>query len=289
MAVSTNKQNASGVAVGHSAPAGARRGQVRFDAFGLAGIVLALAIWQTLTLVIPPMALPTPAAVFNRAVDDFLVADQLAYYGLPDTGLLGSMLYTAGNVFIAVIVGSAIGIVLGLLTARVALIRAIVDPILNTVGTIPILVMAPFFLIWFGTSGWSALLLVTIYVIVILYLYAQRAADNLDPIYEENARTFGITTTAIIRDVLLPGTLPQILGGIRIALAGAWGLEAIAELLGAQQGIGKITELLSSTLDFEGIFACLLLLGIVAVVADLLVSKAVAFATRWAAAPTQGH
>jgi len=107
MAVSTNKQNASGVAVGHSAPAGARRGQLRFDAFGLAGIVLALAIWQTLTLVIPPMALPTPAAVFNRAVDDFHVADQLAYYGLPDTGLLGSMLYTAGNVFIAVIVGSA--------------------------------------------------------------------------------------------------------------------------------------------------------------------------------------
>lgn len=291
MAVSMNKQNGIGVAIGHSAsaaPAGGRRSSLRFDAVGLAGIVLIIAIWQALTLVIPPMSLPPPAAVFSRVVDDFLVADQLAYYGLPDTGLLGSMLYTAGNVFIAVIVGSAFGIVLGLVTARVALIRAIVDPILNTVGTIPILVMAPFFLIWFGTSGWSALLLVTIYVIVILYLYAQRAADNLDPIYEENARTFGATTNDIIRDVLLPGTLPQILGGIRIALAGAWGLEAIAELLGAQQGIGKITDLLSSTLDFEGIFACLLLLGTVAVVADLVVFKAVAFATRWSITPTQG-
>src|SRR5690606_22564697 len=153
-------------------------------------------------------------------------------------------------------------------TARLPLMRAICDPVVNTVGTIPILVMAPFFLIWFGTERWSALFLVMIYVFVILYIYAQRAAENLDPVYEENALTFGASTGDIVRDVLIPGTLPQILGGIRIALAGAWGLEAIAELLGSQQGIGKIIELLSGSLDVEGIFAALLLLGCVALAVD---------------------
>jgi ABC-type nitrate/sulfonate/bicarbonate transport system permease component len=266
-----------------------RRAGMSVDIFGVAGLVLMIALWWALTLVVPKMLLPTPLSVLRRITNDFFVADQLSYYGLPETGLFGSMLYTAGNVLVAVVLGAAIGTFLGLVTARVALIRAILDPIVSTVGTIPILVMAPFFLIWFGTERWSALLLVTIYVLVILYLYAQRAADNLDPIYEENARTFGATTAAIVRDVLVPGTLPQILGGIRIALAGAWGLEAIAELLGAQRGIGKIIEVISGSLDIEGIFAALLTLSVVAVVADFLVARAVGFATRWRAAqPSEG-
>lgn len=251
------------------------------DVWGLAGIVLLLALWWGLTWIVPPMSLPGPIAVIGRIGHDFFVAEQLSYYGLPETGLFGSMVYTARNVILAVTIGSALGTVLGLMTARVTLLRALLDPIFSTIGTIPILVMAPFFLIWFGTEGWSALLLVIIYVTVILYLYAQRAADNLDPVYEDNARMLGATTAAIVRDVLIPGTLPQILGGIRIALAGAWGLEAIAELLGSQQGIGKIIEVLSGSLDMEGIFACLLVLGVVALGVDFVVGRVVAAATRW--------
>ena len=74
----------------------------------------------------------------------------------------------------------------------------------------------------------------------------------------------------IVRDILIPGTVPQILGGIRIALAGAWGLEAIAELLGAQYGIGKIVQVLAGATDVEGIFAALLVLGLAAVLFDAL-------------------
>lgn len=261
---------------------------LRFDVFGAIGIVLLVVLWWALTLVVAPSSLPAPVAVFRRISDDFVVADMLGYYGLPETGLFGSMVYTATNVFIAVGIGGILGTVLGLLTARVAVARAISDPLLNTVGTIPILVMAPFFLIWFGTGRWSAVLLVTTYVFVILYLFAQRAAENLDPVFENYARTFGAGTGDILRDVLIPGTLPQILGGIRIALAGAWGLEAIAELLGAQQGIGKIIEVLSGSLDVEGIFAALLVLGIVAVVADIIAGSVVGYITRWSTASKGG-
>ena len=260
----------------------------RFDFFGAAGIILLALLWWGLTFIVPPSSLPTPQAVFQRIVDDFIVADMLGYYGLPDTGLLGSMVYTASNVLIAVVIGGVIGTVLGLLTARVALARAIADPILNTVGTIPILVMAPFFLIWFGTGRWSAVLLITVYVVVILYLFGQRAAENLDPVYENYARTFGAGTRDTLRDVFIPGTLPQVLGGIRIALAGAWGLEAIAELLGAQQGIGKIIEVLSGSLDVEGIFAALLTLGIVAVMTDMIAALLVGSVTRWSTASRTG-
>ncbi|MCB1490019.1 MAG: ABC transporter permease subunit [Bauldia sp.] len=261
---------------------------IRLDVFGAIGLILLIVLWWGLTFVVPRSSLPSPLAVFRRIADDFIVADVLSYYGLPQTGLLGSMGYTAANVLVAVVVGGLIGTVLGLFAARVQLARAISDPILNTVGTIPILVMAPFFLIWFGTGRWSAVLLVTVYVLVILYLFAQRAAENLDPVYENYAQTFGAHSGDILRDVLIPGTLPQVLGGIRIALAGAWGLEAIAELLGAQQGIGKIIEVLAGSLDIEGIFAALLVLGIVAVVADRIAGAIVRYITRWSVSTQVG-
>jgi ABC-type nitrate/sulfonate/bicarbonate transport system permease component len=219
---------------------------------------------------------------------DFLGAPQLAFYGLSNTGLLDSMLYTASNVLIAAALGSIIGSLLGLVTARFHLVRAITDPVILTAGTVPILVTAPFFLIWFGTGRLSSMLLVTIYVAVILYIYAQRAADNLDPVYENSARTLGATDARLVRNVLIPAVVPEILGGVRIALAGCWGLEAIAELLGAQYGIGKIVQVLAGSADIEGIFAALLLLGLVAVLVDALAASLISRATSWSVASTTG-
>jgi ABC-type nitrate/sulfonate/bicarbonate transport system permease component len=83
--------------------------------------------------------------------------------------------------------------------------------------------------------------------------------------------------------------VPQILGGVRIALAGAWGLEAIAELLGSQHGIGKIVQVLAGSTDILGIFAALLVLGVVAVVFDALAALLFAHLAGWSvAARTSG-
>lgn len=260
----------------------------RVDPLGVFGLLLLVIVWQLLTAVLPASSLPTPLSALLRIKQDFIVAEQLSFYGLPDTGLLGSMIYTATNVLIAVALGSLAGVLAGLVTARFQTIRAILDPIMLTLGTIPILVLAPFFLIWFGVQRMTSVLLVVIYVAVILYVFAQRAAGNLDPIYEESALTLGASPRRIVWDVLIPGTVPQILGGIRIALAGAWGLEAIAELLGAQYGIGKIVQVLAGATDVQGIFAALIVLGLVAVVSDALAAFAISRLAGWSVAARAG-
>jgi ABC-type nitrate/sulfonate/bicarbonate transport system permease component len=253
----------------------------RIDPFGIIGMFLLVGIWQLLTIFVPSSLLPAPQAVAWRIANDFFSARELTYFGLPNASLLGSMLYTAENVVIAVTIGSVLGAVTGLVTARFRLARSIIDPVVLTAGTVPILVVAPFFLIWFGVGRASATTLVLIYVCVTLYLFAQKAADNLDPVYEEFARTLGATPRRIVRDVLIPGTVPQILGGVRIALAGAWGLEAIAELLGSQKGIGKAVELFAGAVDVEGIFAALLVLGVVAVLFDAITASCFAKIAAW--------
>ena len=266
-----------------------RKTSSRIDPFGIIGIFLLVGIWQLLTIFVSPSLLPAPHAVARRIANDFFSAQELTYFGLPDASLLGSILYTAENVVIAVIVGSALGAVTGLVTARFRLARSIVDPVVLTAGTVPILVAAPFFLIWFGVGRASAITLVLLYVAVTLYLFAQKAADNLDLIYEESARTLGATPRRIIWDVLIPGTVPQILGGVRIALAGAWGLEAIAELLGSQYGIGKAVELFAGATDVEGIFAALLVLGVVAVVFDAITAFCFGKIAAWSVVARPGR
>ncbi|MCW6509290.1 ABC transporter permease [Lichenifustis flavocetrariae] len=267
----------------HRLRAGLRSAWIALDPLRLFGVVLFVGVWQLCTLMLPPIILPTPWGVVSRLSADFWSAPALSYYGVSEANLYGNLLYTAENVVIAVAIGAAIGILSGLLSARFALFRAVVDPVMMTAGTVPILIAAPFLLIWFGVGRASAVCLVIFYVAVILYVFAGRAARNLDPIYEQSARTLGATSRRMVRDILIPATVPEILGGLRIALAGAWGLEAISELLGAQSGMGKVLEVLAGATDPQGIMATLLVLGLTAIVADGLMALAVARIAQWSA------
>ncbi|MGC2786745.1 MAG: ABC transporter permease subunit [Roseiarcus sp.] len=251
------------------------------DPFRLAGAVLFIALWELGSLVVSPIILPAPLSVLGRAATDFWSAPALSYYGVEDPSLAGNLAYTAENVAIAALIGAVIGVTLGLLSARVWFVRAAMDPIMMTAGTVPILIAAPFLLIWFGVGRASAVSLVAFYIVVILYVSAQRAALNLDPIYENYALTLGSRRGRMLRDILIPGTVPEILGGFRIALAGSWGLEAVAELLGSQSGIGKVLEVLAGATDPQGILATLLVLGFAAIVTDGLAATLIARFAAW--------
>ena len=234
-----------------------------------------------------PILLPSPWSVVRRASADFWSAPSLAYYGVEDPSLFANLVYTSENVAIAVLFGASLGALIGLAASRIWLVRAIVNPIMLTAGTVPILIAAPFLLIWFGVGRASAVSLVAFYVATILYLFAERAARNLDPIYEHYALTLGADRRRIIRDILVPATVPELLGGFRIALAGAWGLEAVSELLGAQAGIGKVLEVLAGATDAQGILASLVLLGLVALAADACAAALIARFAAWSSAGGQ--
>lgn len=264
----------------------ATRGRrLNFDPLGLVGIVLLIGIWFALVPFVSRFALPTPWGVATALVQKFWYNKTFAFYGLADTGFCSALIYTVQNVLMAVVGGGVLGTLAGLVTARSSLVRAVLDPIVLTLGTMPIIIVSPFLLLWLGTDRASAVTMVGFYVAVILYTYAQRAAVNINPVYEQAARTYGASGRRILKDVLIPGTLPEILGGIRIALAGAWGLETIAELLGSQRGIGKLIESITAASDVETLFAALLLLGITAVIFDTIVALVFVRLFRWRAAP----
>jgi ABC-type nitrate/sulfonate/bicarbonate transport system permease component len=205
----------------------------------------------------------------------------IAAQSLGDGGIWGSLIYSCSGVWLAVLISMALGLPLGLFSARVVQLRMFSDPLLLTISGIPILIIAPFFMIWFGPARTTQLLLLVVYCTPIIYIYAQRAVDNLDPVFESNARVFGASRSQVIRDVYPRGTLPEVLGGMRIALAGSWGLGAISELMGAPKGIGKLIVSFASNTNVVAIWSVVLSLAVVAVLTDLLLVVLTRFLNRW--------
>lgn len=254
-----------------------------FDPLGGLGLLGPLALWWAITNFhwLPVVYLPAPGVVARAIWDNLFASRYLENFHLSRGGLLAALSYTVQNVALALLLSCVLGISLGLASTRVRSARAVLDPIVLTLGTIPILVTAPFFLIWFGTDRSGQIALLVVYQSTLIYMFAQRAVGNLDPLYEAAARTMGAKPRRILFDVHFKGTLPEVFGGIRIALAGAWGLEAVSELLGAPNGMGKVISALASSTDVPTIMATVLVLAVVAVAVDMGVAALVGYVTRW--------
>jgi ABC-type nitrate/sulfonate/bicarbonate transport system permease component len=167
-------------------------------------------------------------------------------------------------------------------SARLRLLRLFIDPIVLVLGTVPVLVAAPLFLLWFGVVPFTQILLVAFYSAVMMVLFSQRAVENLDPTYERWALTLGAGLAPRLRFVLIPGALPEILGGLRITLASAWGLETFAEILGAPSGIGQAIKALTNLNNASGLLACVAMVAAAAILTDLMLLALFRRITRWA-------
>jgi NitT/TauT family transport system permease protein len=255
----------------------------RFDPLGVLGVLAIVVAWWLVTKLrlVDPLYLPALADVWGFARTNFFSSPFIAAQSLGDGGLWESVRYSMLGVWLGVAVAVAVGLPLGLLSARAVMVRMFSDPLLLTISGIPILVLAPFFMIWFGPNRLTQVLTLIVFCTPVIYIYAQRAVHNLGTVFEQNARVFGASRERVIRDVYLRGTLPEVLGGMRIALASSWGLGAIAELMGAPQGVGKLILSFAANTNVVAIWAAVLCYAVVAVLTDVLLVLLMRFVNRW--------
>jgi ABC-type nitrate/sulfonate/bicarbonate transport system permease component len=250
--------------------------------YTVAGISLFFAAWWVAASQLPRSRLVTPLDALGDLWANFLYSPRLGVFGLGKTGYGSLLLYTLSNVFIGLLTGGAIGVIVGIASTRMNLLRALVDPIVLVLGTVPILVAAPLFLLWFGVVPFTQVLLVAFYSAIMMVLFSQRAAENINPVYERWAMTFGAGLGLRVRHILIPGTVPEVLGGLRITLASAWGLEVFAEILGAPSGIGQAIKALTNLNNVPGLLACVVLVAVTAIATDILLVGLARRIAAWA-------
>lgn len=250
-----------------------------WQAIGVGAFLLA---WElTAAQVGNDAVLPGPRVVLWDMQQNFAGSPALTYLGLEQTSYLANISYTVTIAALAWFVGSALGVVVGLLTARWQSVRDLAEPVLYVFGAVPVLVASPFFLIWFGFGETGQFALVAFYCFTLVAVVAQSAALSIPPAVEEYAAALGLSPMARFRSVVVPSTLPAILGALRTALGTAWGLQAIAELLGSAAGVGRVIAVRTDTGNVAAVIALIVALGLVALVCDLVLRLLFTRLLRW--------
>jgi NitT/TauT family transport system permease protein len=170
-------------------------------------------------------------------------------------------------------IGSIGGFVIGVLVAELYWVRKLLYPYILALQSIPVITLAPLFLIWFGFGISSKIALaVTIVFFPVLVntvtgiSYADRSRMNL-------LRAYSASPWQIFRRVKLPGALPYIFAGLEIAIVLSVIAAAISEFVGANAGLGYLIIVYNNQLDVSAQFSVLILFGIVGTCLKFMIQK----------------
>lgn len=225
---------------------------------GLAVIALIVGAWLALTLSgsVRSLFLPGPA-------------DLARAYGEPLPSLPSDIFETlVTRIVPGFLVGGTIGLVVGIAMAVSRPVRAVLDPIVEILRPLPPLALIPLLILWLGIGTSTQVLLIAFGCFIVMVVTAYEAVRNVPPLYLQAAATLGATRRQIFRRVVLPAIVPDIFGGIRVAVAASFGYAVAAELIGAQSGLGYRLVLARRYLLTENIVAILVVIAILAFLAD---------------------
>ena len=194
--------------------------------FGIA----ALLVWQLVVVVaqVPAFLLPAPTAIATQ------IGAQLPT-------LVSTTLVTGANSLVGLVAGFVLGVALALLAARSRLVYELSTPVVLAASAVPIVALAPVFTTMFGsTTEIPRRLVVTIVVLVPVFVSTVRGLRQVRPVHAELMTALAATPGQFARFVRLPGAVPYIMTGLRVAAPAAVIAAIVAEYFGGlQNGLGS--------------------------------------------------
>ena len=195
---------------------------------------------------------------------------------LVDNG--ASSLYRAGmGLLLAVVVGGG----LGLCMARFRLLDVFVNPLVEMFYPLPKSALIPVTVLWLGFGDGSKILLIFLGCMIPVTIGAYNGARGSDHALVWSARSMGAGRLRMMWDVVVPSALPELLNGIRTALALAFILLVSSELIVSQKGFGYLIGYLGSTGAYEGMYAVVLTVAFLGFAADRLFQLLMQWLLRW--------
>jgi NitT/TauT family transport system permease protein len=191
---------------------------------------------------------------------------------------LGITLYEAGVGFV---VGTILGIGLGLWLALQPLPSMVIEPFLKAFNAMPRIVLAPIFVLWFGLGILSKIVLVITLVFFLAFFNTYQGIRDVNPGILANARLLRAKPWSLMRHVYLPSATSWILSSLRVSIGFAVTGAVIGEYLGATSGIGHAIAQAEATFDAVGVFAGLVVLSVFVLLLDQVVNRLEGYLMVW--------
>ncbi|MBX2884456.1 MAG: ABC transporter permease subunit [Granulosicoccus sp.] len=174
------------------------------------------------------------------------------------------------RVLMALTLGIALGVPLGLLMGVSKFFKSFFDPMIELYRPVPPLAWAPLILTIFGIQDDGKIFLLFMVAFAIMVISARTGAVGTQLSKIRAAHSLGSTDAQILRNVILPNALPEILTGIRIAVGVCWGTLVAAEMLAGTTGVGFIENIARTVSDYELIWVTILIMGLLGLCLDLI-------------------
>ena len=260
----------------HAEPRGTKRRRHR-GWLRLVSPIAVVALWQLVsgTGLVASGKLPPPSTIWHTAVT-LVTQNSQAYGTLQDAMLVSLQRMAIGFVF-----GAAAALVLAVAAGLSRLGENAIDPLLQILRTLPLFGLIPVFIVWFGIGELPKIILIALGTAVPLYLNTFSGIRGVDAKLIEAARTLRLTRFELIKNVILPGALPQALVGLRQSLGVAWLALVVAEQVNASAGLGFIISQATQFLRNDVIFVALAVYAILGLITDAIVRLLERKALAW--------
>jgi NitT/TauT family transport system permease protein len=236
-------------------------------------LVVPLLVWMVISSLklVPPMFLPTPAAVLTAG-----------YTMFTEDNLIADVLSSSGRVAAGFVVAGVIGVPMGLAMGTFHSMDSLFAPIVGAVRYMPVIGFMPLFIIWFGLGETSKVLMITLGIVLYNAIMVADAVKFIPNEMINVAYTLGATRRDVLFKVIIPAAFPSVLDALRVNISGAWNFLVIAELLAAQNGLGHKIILAQRTLQTEKVLFCIAVIGVIGIAIDYSLKWISQMLTPWA-------
>lgn len=175
---------------------------------------------------------------------------------------------------LAFAVGTILGLVIGLWLALAPMASAIFDPYIKAANSMPRVILAPIFAIWFGLGIWSKVALGVTLVFFIVFFNVYQGVREVSPVVLANVRMLGASQRQLLRHVYLPSATSWVFASLHNSVGLAFVGAVVGEYLGSARGVGYLILQAEGVFDINTVFAGILVLTGFALVLDAVVSVA---------------
>jgi len=249
-----------------------------------AGVLVAVfALWHLLATpgLVPPLLFSDdqqaafffgePLKIFGRIVRWFFISRDI-YEHLAVT-LLETVL--------AFGLGTALGLACGLWLALSPLAAAIFDPYIKALNSMPRVILAPIFAVWFGLGVASKVALGITLVFFIVFFNVYQGVREVSPVVLDNARMLGADRRQLLRHVYLPSATSWVFSSLHTSVGLAFVGAVVGEYLGSSRGVGYLILQAEGTFDINTVMAGILVLTGFALLLDAAVGRIERHLMKW--------
>ncbi|GGV75124.1 ABC transporter permease [Streptomyces gelaticus] len=236
--------------------------------------VVGLWEWLARTAVIDPFNFSMPSKIWDQ-IRTWVVD------GTAQGSLWEQIWYTLYEALLGWVIGVFAGVVLGIALGRVRFAADVLGPYIKVLNALPRIVLAPIFLIWFGLGPASKVASAVVLVFFPVFFNAFQGAREVDRDLVANSRILGASNRQVTLQVVIPSATSWIFTSLHVSFGFALIGAIVGEYIGATKGLGLLVAASQGTFNAAGVYAAMVILAIVALLAEGLLTFLEKRLFRW--------